>query len=226
MRRGSDDRPLDELDATMTIGLTAHRKSICAGLVTAVLAAIALWLVLNHSSDASASAPPSPQASGRGQWAAGTYGVFNRPARRDDDLSSWRARDDHGLGLRLSEGRVVFRDGSRAVAAVPATDGPCLVTQFADGSGGVVCGGADHPTVSTGYVGAIGIVPDSVGSVTFTLADGSTVAGAVDENTWRSPDDALRVSYSVAGREQQAELMARSAAPSAPTRKTKADPRR
>jgi hypothetical protein len=198
----------------MTIGFSTRSKTVLAGLVAAVLSGIALWLVLSHSTDASASAPPSPQMSGRGQWAVGTYGVFDRPATRDDDLTAWRARDDHGLGLRLSEGRVVFRDGSRTVAAVPATDGPCLVTQFADGSGGVVCGGADHPTVSTGYVGAIGIVPDSVDSVTFTLADGSTVVGAVDGNTWRSPDDAVRVSYSVAGREQQAELMARSSVPS------------
>ena len=149
----------------------------------------------------------------------GTYSVFSRAATSADDVSSWpmRAENFDQLGLRLDQARVVYRDAVRTMAAVPATDGPCLLTRLRNHGGGLNCGGAGRLTVALGYLGAIGLVPDSVDTVTFAMTDGSTQTAKVVDNTWNSPAEAASATFSLQGRSVSIELMPRSSLPKGTT---------
>jgi hypothetical protein len=121
------------------------------------------------------------------------------------------------LGLKLPEARIIYRDTAKAIAAVPATAAPCLATQFADGSQTLSCGSAAGNTASVSFNGAMGLVPDAVKTVTFTMSDGSTATGQVIDNVWKSPGEAAKVTFSLDGHTQQIELMPRSSLPSGAT---------
>jgi hypothetical protein len=149
----------------------------------------------------------------------GTYSVFSRPATPEDDVSGWPMRTENfdKLGLRLDQARVVYRDAVRTLAAVPATDGPCLLTRLRNHGGGLNCGGAGRVTVALGYLGAIGLVPDSVDTVTFRMTDGSTQTAKVVDNTWNSPAEAASATFVLQGDSVNIELMPRSSLPKGTT---------
>lgn len=188
------------------------RTSTLLGLATAV-ACVALLLTWIGGSDS-----PSPAGAAAPAAAADdSFSVFDRPATGDDNTAGWRAREGSSTELDFTNARVVFRDSSRAVAAVPSADGPCLVTQFQDGSGGEACGGKGKLTVNAGYNGAIGLAPDSVKSVTVALTDGTKRDLAVEDNVFVSPVDASRVTYELRGNTESIELMPASSVPSGAT---------
>lgn len=143
------------------------------------------------------------------------YEVFARPANGADDVSGWRIPAvAQELGVQPSGARVVFRDQTRIVAAVPSAKGPCLLSRFQDGSGGLNCGGpAGKISVTLGYDGALGLVPDDVKTVMFTMTDGTVDTVPVRGNLWRSPAEAARASFVVDGVPQDIELMPRSSLP-------------
>jgi hypothetical protein len=150
----------------------------------------------------------------RADSGADTYSVFARAATTQDDVASWHFPAPAGFGLRVAGARRVYTDSTKVVAAVPTGGGvPCLMTRFADGSGGLNCGDADGHTASLGYNGALGLVPDEVGSVTYVMSDGATQTGKVADNVWHSPADAAQVSFLIGGAGQTLDLMPASSAP-------------
>ncbi len=152
------------------------------------------------------------------QTAIGTYSVFARAAAPADDVSGWRIHEDRaGLGLRFSDARVVYSDSVRTVAAVPASDGPCLLAQYKDGSGGFNCGGPNRVSASLGYNGALLLVPDSVQTVTYTMTDGTTQMSPVANNVAHSPVEAAKVAFTLGERTVQLDLMPRSSLPKGAT---------
>jgi hypothetical protein len=127
--------------------------------------------------------------------------------------------DDPELGLRPGAAKsatfaraartsTVVRDLPQgAVTIVPAAQAPCLLIKKPDGKGeGLNCGGDSGPTVAAGPDGAIGIVPDSVQTVHFAMEDGTTEEGAVVDNLWVSPAQAVSVSMSIDGSVKTIEL--------------------
>ena len=113
----------------------------------------------------------------------------------------------------MEDGRLVARNQTRTVVAAAAKT-PCLISRFADGSQTASCAlEADQQPASVSYSGAIGLVPDAVGSVTLTMTDGSTRVVPVKGNVWTAPDDAAEAAYSLAGRVVEVELMPRSSMP-------------
>lgn len=161
---------------------------------------------------AGASAAP-PQPATAVSTASGTFSVFARPATAKDHISGWRvaARKAGDGDMDFSRARVIYQDASRAVAAVPTTGEPCLVTQLPDGSGGFTC----SPSFSYGH--SIGLIPDSVKSVTYTMTDGTTQRQDVTGNFWRSPEEAAKVTYVVDGQTQNQDLMPLSSLPKGTT---------
>lgn len=149
---------------------------------------------------------------------AESYSIFARPADQRDDFSHWARLGGSRIGARLSEGRFVDQDATRTVAAVPAAKAPCLMSRYADGSYGASCGGAgDQHPATVSYSGAIGLVPDAVESVTFTMTDGTSRVTRVTDNTWKSPVEAAKASYSIDGRVFEVDLMPRSSLPAGAT---------
>jgi hypothetical protein len=178
----------------------------------AVAIAIAVIGVLTWRS-VDSSAPV--QATGtRTASAADTYSIFAASTTRVD-ASGWRLPPDNArVGARLDEARLVLRDATQTVAAVPAAKAPCLFTRFADGSQGIACGGASgEPPTNVGYSGALGLVPDAVDAVTLTMTDGTTRVAPVKNNVWTAPDDAATAAYSLTGRVIKIDLMPRSSMP-------------
>lgn len=147
----------------------------------------------------------------------GSYSVLARPARATDTIANWRAaQTPNPVGLQIGAARIIQREQSRTVALAPSTLGPCLVMNFADGSGGVVCGrNNEEPAISLGYNGALGVVPDSVKSVELTMEDGTVTTRAVQDNVWRSPADAAKVAIDLPTGRYQAALTPRSSVPPA-----------
>lgn len=142
------------------------------------------------------------------------FSVLERPAMPADDVTRWAPRADPAVGARFAEARVVHRDAGRVVAAVPARNGACLLSRLPDGSRAMSCGGdADHFPATVGYAGAIGLVPDAVRAVTFTMTDGSVRTAEVIGNVWRSPVEAATAAYAVGGRVHRVGLMPRSSLP-------------
>lgn len=147
------------------------------------------------------------------------YSSLQGPDSSDSDLSGWRvpptamARDNPELGLRPSGARVVYRDSTKAVAAVPATKTPCLITRYKGGSEALNCGTTDGMTANVSYDGAIGLVPDVVKSVSFTMSDGSQKTQRVVDNLWKSPVEAASVEFVLRGQPRQIDLLPRSSLP-------------
>ena len=109
--------------------------------------------------------------------------------------------------LDFSDARVIYHDGTRTIAAVPTSTDPCLAAQFNDGSGALTC----SPMLTYGT--SIGLVPDAVTSVTFALTNGAQENQRVTDNFWRSPAEAVTVSYTLHGQTESVELMPMSSLP-------------
>lgn len=181
--------------------------------VALVVVAVVVFATLQITSAKKANGSPSGATA-----SASAYGVLDRPASADDDISGWRVSPSSAsFGLDISGARIVAKNSERTVAAVPADGAPCLVARLASGSTTMNCGLGDVPTASVSYNGAIGLVPDVVKSVTFTMTDGSTVTGEVVDNLWRSPLDARTATYSVDGVTKQVDLMPHSSLPKGAT---------
>jgi hypothetical protein len=193
----------------------ALKRAIVALLAAAALVTVYLLLAPGGHTprigDASAAAPSGSSAAS----ADASYSVLSRPAIANDDISTWKAatalggRSGPGVNstLNFSNARLIYQDDTRAVAAVPTSTEPCLATQFNDGSGALTC----SPTLTYGT--SIGLVPDSVMSVTFTLTDGTETARKVTDNFWRSPAEAAKVGYVLNGQTPSLELMPMSSLP-------------
>lgn len=192
----------------MTPSYYSPRRAIGAVLAIAALAAVYMLLGPGHAprvidtasaQDGSTSAAP----------ASGRYSVLSRPATSKDDISGWPATAalgrDSGPGvnhtLDFANARLVEQDATRAVAVVPTSTTPCLVAQFVDGSSGATC----SPMLM--YGNSIGLVPDSVKVVMFTMTDGSATQQAVTDNLWRAPAEASTVTYVLDGQPQNIKLM-------------------
>lgn len=183
--------------------------------IAAVLAAVAATVTVVAQAPSSVAADPEPAPAAALKAQNGNYSVFARPARDRDNISGWRVPRRHReTGIRYADARLVHQDAHRAVAAVPAQDQAapgrdqaCLVTQFRDGSGALAC----SPTLMYGE--SIGLVPDSVDTVTYTLTDGTTQQQDVVDNMWRSPEEAARVTYTIDGRVESIALMPMSSLP-------------
>ena len=176
----------------MTPSYYSPRRAIGAVLAIAALAAVYMLLGPGHAprvidtasaQDGSTSAAP----------ASGRYSVLSRPATSKDDISGWPATAalgrDSGPGvnhtLDFANARLVEQDATRAVAVVPTSTTPCLVAQFVDGSSGATC----SPMLM--YGNSIGLVPDSVKVVMFTMTDGSADAPPKSPVAAPGPDETL-----------------------------------
>lgn len=192
---------------------THHRLRLRVVGLLAIVPALAVGYLLlasggSTSVAAQASAAP-PQPAAAVSSASGTFAVFSRPSTAKDNIAGWRvATRKAGDGdMDFARARIIYQDAKRAVAAVPTRADPCLVTQLPDGSGGFTC----SPSFS--YGNSIGLVPDSVKSVSFTMTDGTTQEQDVTDNYWRSPSEATKVTYVVDGQTTSLELMPLSSLP-------------
>lgn len=193
-----------------------YRPQFIAGLLAAIgLLGLTLAVFSGPSAsaardaDTSATVGSSPSAAPL-QTKGGTYSVFAREATAGDDISGWRIPRngvDAKVGMRFAEARVVYRDDTKSVAAVPTSSDPCLVSQYRDGSGGLTC----SPTFTHGV--SVGLVPDSVKSVTYAMTDGSTQVQEVTDNLWHSPTEAAQVTYVLDGVAHTEDLLPLSALP-------------
>jgi hypothetical protein len=193
------------------------------GLLAVVAAAAVLGLLLSRSatSPAEPTAGTTAKSTATPAEAAGSpsesYSIFARSEGRLD-VSGWAREGDSRIGARFSEGRLVHHDAARIVVAVPAAKAPCLVSHFIDGSKGISCGlAADEHPATVSYSGAIGLVPDVVESVAFTMTDGRSEVVPVTGNVWKSPVEAEKASYSIDGRVFEVDLMPRSSLPAGVT---------
>ncbi|HEX8105799.1 MAG TPA: hypothetical protein VF533_24500 [Solirubrobacteraceae bacterium] len=171
--------------------------------IAAVMAVIAWRMDAAPAAPVGTYVPPGPK-----------FSLLDRPPEPADDVTSWApSRANPDIAPRFREARVIQRDATRIVAAVPAKDGPCLLSR-SPGGRGLACGGAPgrYP-VSAGYDGGIGLVPDEVKVVTFEMTDGSVVTRGVVDNVWRSPVEAEKVTFIASGRVHSVELMPRSSIP-------------
>ncbi len=178
----------------------------------AVLASTICFLELRPDRSGADSAP---LGQAEAQTPSGTYSVFTRPPTASDSVASWRLPEFPGITLNTPAARRVSDDATKTVAAVPATgvDGPCLATHYSSGGTGLNCPAPNGIIASIGYTGAIGLVPDSVNTVTLTMTDGSSRSETVVDNTWHAPDDASRATFSLNGDELIVHLMPRSSLP-------------
>lgn len=184
------------------------RKSLLALIALAMVGAFAVWQL--GSSSANSAEPAAPSAA-----ASSTYSVLSRPTTEaDGNVANWKLLPNASLGTRPDGARVVYSDAWRTVAAVPANSIPCLVAEYRDGSKSTSCGtNPDEVTASVSYLGSIGLVPDSVGTVTYTMTDGSQQVGGVKNNLWQAPSEAKTVSFTVGDKQHSVELMPASSMP-------------
>lgn len=187
-----------------------HTRTVAFVLVIAVFAAAYLMFAPGAHTPRIGDASASASAGSPGT----TFSVLSRPATSKDDVSAWKAaalgaqkRTGVNPTLDFSNARLLYQDAGRAVAAVPTSSGACIATQSVDGSGALTC----SPAIN--YGNSVGLVPDAVKSVTFTLADGTQVDQNITENYWRAPAEAAKVSYVVDGQPQGVALMPLSSLP-------------
>lgn len=191
---------------------TPKRNQALAGLIVAVsVMALGIWQAVLASADP---AVPSPAA---------TYSVLKRATTAQDasvrasQLVAHTTTQHPELGLRPDEARALPAGTSptpgTTVTVIPASAAPCLYKKHGDGSEGLSCGSSAGRTASVGYEGSIGLVPDQVQTVTFTMTDGSQRSASVVDNLWKSPPEAAKVSFVVAGQSQEIDLMPRSTLP-------------
>lgn len=147
------------------------------------------------------------------------FSLLDRPARVGDNIGAWGALTaDAARGLRQKDARLAIETEVKKVAVVPSADKPCLVTKFRNGAKTVSCGvDADQDSVSVSYGGSIGLVPDVVSEVAFTMSDGTTETGRVRNNLWTSPSEAVRVQYAVDNSARSVDLLPMSALPEGAT---------
>lgn len=118
-------------------------------------------------------------------------------------------------GFKLeARGKEVSRSAHRRVIAVPVMDGPpCLVTEGAAGTGLSCATEAWGPIASVGYEGSIGIVPDGVTTISYTMTDGSTRRGSIADGVWKAPLEAEQAAYTANGAAVVVDLMPPSTIP-------------
>ncbi|MCU1677547.1 MAG: hypothetical protein JWM93_2305 [Frankiales bacterium] len=112
-----------------------------------------------------------------------------------------------------ARGRVLARDDARTLLLVPRTDGQvCIEALFADGTAGGNCNSTGQSPVLVTYGKAVGVVPASVKQLTYTLADGKSVAATPDaDGLYTAPAEARTVSYVDGNDPQTIDLMPASA---------------
>lgn len=199
--------------------LSRARLASGAGAIVAAATAAAFLSSGSWSGAQSTNEPGPPPHAGPEDGPLGRYSVFARERRQVDDIAGWRTprTAPRAQAVQYDKARVVFEDAARTVAVAPSPSGPCLVAQYKDGSGGMSCGGRTKIAASLGYNGALGVVPDSVRSVVFTLTDGRQVREEIRDNLWHSPLEASTATFKLSGRDVTIELMPRSSRPAGTT---------
>lgn len=189
-------------------------KIVGGAAVAAIVAATALVAGAQGSSTAGSQTQPASGSS------AG-YMVLSRPATAQDSeyvrastilrTTASRAPD---LGLDPGGARVLRSDHSQTLAVVPAKAAPCLVSGNGGPGSHISCGTGSQPVTATvSYGSAVGVVPDSVGTVSFKMTDGTVATRDVVDNLWDAPAEAKTASFAVDGRSVTVELMPLSARP-------------
>jgi hypothetical protein len=184
------------------------RKPLLALTALVMLGAVAAWLL--NSPPARSTEPSAPSAA-----ATTSYSLLSRPTTAaDTNVTDWKLQPNARLGTRPAGARVVYSDAWRTVAAVPSNAVPCLVSEYRDGSQSTSCGTTDDEmTAAVSYLGSIGLVPDSVQNVTYTMTDGSQQIGGVKNNLWQAPSEAKEVTFTVGDKEESIGLMPASSMP-------------
>lgn len=132
---------------------------------------------------------------------------YSRTASLSERVDLRAPEQAKAMGLDPSSASVVREDERGRFLSLSGRDGqPCYVVELPDGSSGGGCGTRNGGVVSAGTGAGIGIVPDSVKTVVFTLKDGRSVEGRVVNNVWTSPAEATGIRYTVRGVVEQAEL--------------------
>lgn len=187
-----------------------------AMIMSAILLALVFAAVLTHLQGGSSSALAQDES------VATSVSALRTPASSDDNVSRWRvttAMNARGNpeGFEFASARVVHRSPSRTFALVRSREGLCLMAEASDGSGGLNCAPPNEFPDSLGYGSSIGIVPDAVKSVTFTMVDGRSETVPVVGNVWKAPPEAAAVDFQVGSRARRVELMPLSALPDGAT---------
>lgn len=196
-----------------------HNKLIAAVLLSGLATG---WFLLSSSSnpaeegEATATSIPDQNRD---------YSVFDRATTEaDEQASKWRLPDTlPAQGIDMSSARIVLENRSTVIAAVKSNVGPCLVKHHvALQSFGLSCpadpavGKNQDPSAtaaSVGYGVAVGVVPDTVKNVDYTLSGGGTERVAVHGNVWKAPADATKVTFTINGQAAQIELLPAGALP-------------
>jgi hypothetical protein len=95
---------------------------------------------------------------------------------------------------------------------VPGKVAPCLYVARS-GSEHLSCGTIPGETALVTYNGSIGVVPDSVKSVTFTMSDDSQQVVSVTNDVWQSPLEASKVTFTLDGTVHTIDLLPHSTLP-------------
>ena len=147
------------------------------------------------------------------------YSIFARPTAAAD-MAAWKvpasriAEDKPDQRLDFSLAKAVRATAAKSYTAVPAAFGPCLIGNAASGVT-VSCPRSEGETAAlVNYAGSVGLVPDSVRQIAFTMTDGTEREVAVSDNTWSAPAEASSATFVASGRKQVVELLPRSSLPS------------
>jgi hypothetical protein len=192
--------------------LSTRRLIVGVAAILITVAAVAVWTGMSTKPASAQPAAAKSSSSSKVLKLEGTpndqYGLLRTVATPDDDVSTWGVHPIPVVSPQFAGARVVLRSATRSIAAVPAKFGPCLVARIANGSRGMACGTNrdEHPAM-VGYEASIGLVPDSVESVTYAMADGSDQTARVVGNMWKAPPAAVTVSYTDGKRSFRVELM-------------------
>jgi hypothetical protein len=192
---------------TMTV-----KRSAFVGL--ALLAALGVLMLLMHTSSARSQAPATV-----GSAADHTYSLLARAATPDDvaasqkiDPGKWAAVMPE-LGIDIASVRVIRQTAEKTTVVLRRADAACLATAGANGRG-LTCATNEEPSAATMIYGsAVGLVPDSVRSVTFHQTDGTEVTVSVVNNVWEAPAEADSATFTIEGEEKHVTLMPLSALP-------------
>lgn len=194
-------------------------KHIIRGTIAlvALMATVAVALVLSR--------PQPSDARAVTRAASVAYTALDQASSSDarpghSSLVGRMAAQHPDLGLRPADARVLSGvalpgEPLAVVAAIPANKAPCLYWDTGS-SERLSCGTNDGDTAVVSYDGSIGMVPDSVTSVTYTMADGTEQVGNVASNVWHAPAEATSVMFSLGGERHTIDLMSRSSRPPGP----------
>lgn len=183
------------------------RRGVMLGVSAAALASVAAFVVNSNPADAV-------------DYPVRQYALLNHAPTAIDSRAQQRvailpaAQAKQGLDLRTVRFVRSFGKTTTYAASSNSPYGPCLVTAYGDGSSGTSCPSATSPvTVTMQYGTAVGIVPDDVTEVWFSMTDGTRRTAAVTGNTWEAPPEARRVSWVQDGGVSDVDLMPLSSMP-------------